>query len=102
MTEDKYKEGVYQGVRLNEEIIKQISSLTQQAASALCIIKNNMSNYESATNHYDWHPADEEPQDKDGWFLAMYQGVPIITHYMTHGFIKGVTHWMYINLPNTK
>lgn len=54
---------------------------------------------ESAEAASTWHPASDQPEDKDGWFLALTKdNLPFITHYL-NGWLPQVDKWMYISLP---
>lgn len=47
----------------------------------------------------EWHPASDQPEDKDGWFLALTKdNLPFLTHYL-NGWLPQVDKWMYISIP---
>ena len=48
----------------------------------------------------EWHPASEQPENKDGWFLAITKdNLPFLTHYI-NGWLPQVHQWQYIYLPS--
>lgn len=47
----------------------------------------------------EWHPASDQPIEKDGWFLALTKdNLPFLTHYL-NGWLPQVDKWMYISIP---
>lgn len=50
----------------------------------------------------EWHPASDQPIEKDGWFLAVTKdNQPFLTHYI-NGWVSQVYQWTYIFLPKDK
>lgn len=48
----------------------------------------------------EWHQASEQPEKKDGWFLALTKdNLPFLTHYI-NGWLPQVCQWQYIYLPS--
>lgn len=46
-----------------------------------------------------WHPASENPERTDGWFLALTkENLPFLTHYIK-GWLPQVYVWKYIDIP---
>lgn len=51
------------------------------------------------TPSQEWHPASDQPETKDGWFLAVTKdNQPFLTHYI-NGWVSQVYQWTYIFLP---
>lgn len=51
------------------------------------------------TPSQEWHPASDQPDTKDGWFLAVTKdNQPFLTHYI-NGWVAQVYQWTYIFLP---
>lgn len=75
--------------------LQEINKMMQSGIKAYNQLLDEITKSSSSS----WHPHTETPDDKDAWFLAIYKGVPIITHYLESGFIPGVTHWQYIEMP---
>lgn len=47
----------------------------------------------------EWHQASDQPENKDGWFLALTKdNLPFLTHYL-NGWLPQVDKWMYISIP---